>query len=89
MHVCTIANTRAACIGWECGAGLFALSYDSGDRVDAIADAASAAGGKAGVRGPMDMGWLYNRAIEDPDGHILEQVWVDVAAMVTPQAEHV
>lgn len=57
--------------------------------MDAIADAASAAGGKAGVRGPMDMGWLYNRAIEDPDGHILEQVWVDVAAMVTPQAEHV
>ena len=65
------------------------MSHDSRDRVDAIADAASAARGKADVRDPMDMGGLYNRAIEDPDGHILELVWVDVAAMVTPQAEHV
>ena len=70
-------------------AGLFALSHDSRDRVDAIVDAASGAGGKADVRDAMDMGWLYNRAIEDPDGHILELVWVDVAAMVKPQAEHV
>jgi hypothetical protein len=70
-------------------AGLFALSHDSRDRVDAMVDAASASGGKADVRDLMDMGWLYNRAIEDPDGHILELVWIDVATMVTPQAEHV
>ncbi len=78
-----LSDTHLTC------AGLFALSHDSRDRVDAIVDAASVAGGKADVRDPMDMGWLYNRAIEDPDGHILELVWVDVAAMVTPRAEHV
>jgi uncharacterized protein len=70
-----------------CGA-LFALSHDSRNRVDLIVDAASAAGGKADVRDPMDMGWLYNRAIEDPDGHILELVWMDAAAMITREAEH-
>jgi predicted lactoylglutathione lyase len=70
-------------------AALFALSHDSRDRVDAIIDAASAAGGKADVRACMDMGWLYNRAVEDPDGNILELVWMDVAAMVTPEPESV
>jgi predicted lactoylglutathione lyase len=70
-------------------AAMFALCFDSRDRVDAIVNAASMAGGKADVRGLMDMGWMYNRAIEDPDGHILELVWMDVAAMVTSQAEHV
>jgi predicted lactoylglutathione lyase len=70
-------------------AALFALLHDSRNSVDATVDAASATGGKADVRDRMDMGWLYNRAIEDPDGHILELVWMDVAAMVTPEVEHV
>lgn len=68
---------------------LLALSHDSREHVDAVAGAAAAAGGKADVRDRMDMGWLYNRAVEDPDGHIVELVWTDVAAMVTPQAERV
>ena len=24
------------------------------------------------------MGFMYNRAIEDPDGHVLEFVWMDL-----------
>jgi predicted lactoylglutathione lyase len=48
--------------------------------VDAIVEAAGVAGGKADPRAPTDMGWLYNRAFEDPDGHIFEAVWVDMAA---------
>ena len=48
-----------------------------------MVNAASAAGGRTDVRERIDMGWLCNRALEDPDGHILELVWTDVAAMPT------
>jgi predicted lactoylglutathione lyase len=60
---------------------LLALSRDSREEVDAIAEAAAAAGGKADTRERMDMGWLYNRSFEDPDGHVFEAVSVDMAAM--------
>jgi len=60
---------------------LLALTRDSREQVDAIAEAAAAAGGKADIRAPMDMGWLYNRTFEDPDGHVFEAVSVDMAAM--------
>lgn len=36
--------------------------------------------GKADVRPPVDMGWLYNRAFEDPDGHVFEAYWIDPQA---------
>jgi predicted lactoylglutathione lyase len=65
---------------------LLALALDGRNSVDVVADAAAAAGGKADVRERMDMGWMYNRAVEDPDGHILELVWMDVAAMANSQA---
>jgi uncharacterized protein len=28
----------------------------------------------------MDMGFMYNRTVEDPDGHVLELVWMDMSA---------
>lgn len=59
---------------------LLALSRDSREEVDAIADAAAAAGGKADVRERMDLGWLYNRAFQDPDGHVFEAVSMDMGA---------
>ena len=70
-----LADSQRTC------AVLLALSQDARERVDATAEAAAAAGGKADVREPMDMGWLYNRAVEDPDGHILELVWMDPTAV--------
>lgn len=60
---------------------LLAVTRDSRAEVDAIAEAAAAAGGRADVRAPSDLGWLYNRAFEDPDGHVFEAVWADMAAM--------
>ncbi len=60
---------------------LLALSRDSREEVDAIAEAAASAGGKAETRERMDLGWLYNRSFEDPDGHVFEAVSVDMAAM--------
>jgi predicted lactoylglutathione lyase len=62
---------------------LLALAQDSRETVDAIVEAAATAGGKADPRAPTDMGWLYNRAFEDPDGHMFEAVWVDMAAVST------
>lgn len=59
---------------------LLALSRDSREEVDAIAEAAAAAGGKADMRERVDMGWLYNRAFEDLDGHVFEALWVDMEA---------
>ena len=73
-----------------CGA-MLALLQASRDEVDGVLAAAVRAGGKADVRNRMDLGWMYNRAVEDPDGHVLELVWLDVAAMAAaqPQVEHV
>jgi predicted lactoylglutathione lyase len=59
---------------------LLALSRDSRNEVDAIVEAASSAGGRADPREPQDMGWLYTRAFEDPDGHVFEAIWMDMEA---------
>jgi len=76
-----VADARAAC------AVQLALSCGSRAEVDAFVQAAAAAGGRADTRKPMDLGWLYNRAVEDPDGHVLEAVWVDPARMPPSPAQ--
>jgi predicted lactoylglutathione lyase len=62
---------------------LIALTRDSREEVDAIVEAAAATGGKADIREPQDMAWLYNRAFEDPDGHVFEalaaETWAALA----------
>jgi len=62
---------------------LLALTLESRAAVDAMVKAAAAAGGKADPRPATDMGWLYNRAFEDADGHTFEAVFADVSAMPT------
>lgn len=69
-----IADAHATC------QVLLAISLDSHEEVDAISAAATTAGGKADPRPPVDMGWLYNRAFEDVDGHVFEALWIDVNA---------
>lgn len=59
---------------------LLCLSCDSREEVDALAGAAAGAGGKADIRDPMDLGFMYNRAFEDPDGHVFELVWMNPEA---------
>ena len=58
---------------------LIALSRDSREAVDAITEAAAAAGGRADVREAQDYGFMYGRSFEDPDGHVFEPVWMDMA----------
>ncbi|MGO4705326.1 VOC family protein [Microvirga sp. 2MCAF38] len=64
---------------------LMALSRDSREEVDAIVEAAAAAGGKADIRERQDLGFMYVRTFEDPDGHVFEPVWMDVAAAMAGQ----
>jgi predicted lactoylglutathione lyase len=59
---------------------LIALSRDSREDVDAITASAASGGGKADIRKPQDMGFLYSRAFSDPDGHVFEPMWMDSKA---------
>ncbi len=59
---------------------LLCLSHDSQASVDAIVDAAVAAGGKPEPTPTQDLGFMYGRSFEDPDGHIWEIMWMDLAA---------
>jgi len=59
---------------------LLALSIDSRQEVDRLAEAGAAAGGRADIREPQDSGFMYNRAVEDLDGHVFELMWMDMGA---------
>ncbi|MBX3561147.1 MAG: lactoylglutathione lyase [Sphingomonas sp.] len=58
---------------------LIAISEGSREGVDDIADKALAAGGRE-PRDRQDFGFMYSRSFEDPDGHIWEPMWMDMAA---------
>ncbi len=57
-----------------------ALSVDSRTEVDALVAAGAAAGGRADANPPEDHGFMYQRTIADPDDHIWEPFWMDMAA---------
>ena len=59
---------------------LYALSRDSREAVDAIAEAGLKAGGSE-QRPKEDYGFMYSRAIADLDGHVWEYVWMDMSQM--------
>ena len=58
---------------------LIALSRDNRAAVDAIVEAALAAGGST-FSEPQDHGFMYGRAFRDLDGHVWEAFWMDPAA---------
>jgi predicted lactoylglutathione lyase len=58
---------------------LLCLSADSREAVDEITAKALGAGGRE-IRPAEDHGFMYGRAFEDPDGHIWEPMWMDMAA---------
>ncbi|AWK08573.1 glyoxalase [Streptomyces spongiicola] len=58
---------------------IVALSAESREKVDELADAALAAGGSP-ANEPMDHGFMYGRSFQDPDHHIWEVVWMDPQA---------
>lgn len=59
---------------------LVALSCDSRQQVDELADKAMVAGGSA-FRPAQDHGFMYERSYQDLDGHVWEVFWMDPAAI--------
>ncbi len=49
--------------------------------VSRLVMAGAAAGGTADINPPEDHGFMFQRTIADPDGHIWEPFWMDPAAM--------
>ncbi|TCM17128.1 hypothetical protein EDF56_106244 [Novosphingobium sp. PhB165] len=60
---------------------LIALSAESRDDVDSIVNRAAAAGGTADPDPVQDLGFMYNRHVEDPDGYVWEVMWMDPSAV--------
>lgn len=54
-----------------------ALTCDSREEVDRLVEAGAAAGGTADANPPEDHGFMYQRTILDPDGHVWEPFWMD------------
>lgn len=60
---------------------MLAISCDSRASVDVLCEAAAATGGTLDVNPMQDLGFMYSRNIADPDGHVWEPMWMDVAAI--------
>jgi predicted lactoylglutathione lyase len=60
---------------------LIALTADSKDEVDAVIEKGVAAGGRADPNPVQDLGFMFNRHIEDPDGNVWELLWMNPSAM--------
>jgi predicted lactoylglutathione lyase len=60
---------------------MLAISCDDRAAVDAMNAAAAANGGTADINPKQDLGFMYNRNLADPDGHVWEAMWMDPAAI--------
>jgi len=76
---------RDAAEGRTYSQALLRLSCTDRTAVDRLARIAGWAGGHADPHPIEDLGLLYGRSFEDPDGHVWEAVWIDDAAAIAPQ----
>lgn len=65
----------------KAGEVMLALSCDSRDAVNTMADAAGKAGGVVDCNSLQDRGSMFSRSFEDPDGHVWEALWMDPKGM--------
>lgn len=66
---------------------ILAVSAESREEVDRLADAALAAGGTPATDA-VDHGFMYYRSFHDPDGHMWEVTWMEPAAVETGPAAY-
>jgi hypothetical protein len=59
---------------------ILALSAESREQVDELADKALEAGG-APANDPIEMDFMYGRSFQDLDGHLWELIWMDPSAL--------
>ena len=57
-----------------------AIALESRDAVDAMLETGLAAGG-AEPNDPQDLGFMYSRDLDDPDGNALSFLWMDPTAV--------
>lgn len=69
-------TTKEICDTRKSAEAILALSTDSRTEVDQILRKSVEAGGIE-VSKPQDMGWMYERSFQDPDGHLWEVVYMD------------
>lgn len=60
---------------------MLALTCENQEAVDAMNVAAAANGGVADINPVQDLGFMYNRNLADPDGHVWEAFWMDPSAV--------
>lgn len=60
---------------------LTTLAEDSREAADAAVARAVSAGGREDRSADQDMGFLYSRRVEDPDGHTFNLMHLDLEAM--------
>lgn len=59
---------------------IIAISAESREEVDELADTALAQGGSP-AKEPMELDFMYGRSFRDPDGHHWEVFWMDPSAI--------
>jgi predicted lactoylglutathione lyase len=57
-------------------AALIAISAESKADVDTMVEQAGKTGGAADPNPKQDLGFMYGRSFEDPDGHVWEVIWM-------------
>ena len=60
---------------------MLCLSMENREAVDTMNTTAADKGGTADINPGQDLGFMYSRALADPDGHIWEAMWMDPTAM--------
>jgi uncharacterized protein len=73
-------TTRPICPPGSSEVSLALTCGEKGD-VNRLVAAGAAHGGTADVNPPEDHGFMFQRTIADPDGHIWEPFWMDPAAI--------
>ena len=66
---------------------IICLGQESREAVDRVAEAAEAAGGRIGFEPVGIEGPMYGRAFEDLDGHLIENMYMDMEAFAAAQAQ--
>jgi len=59
---------------------MIGISVENPEKVDEMVNTAIASGGTE-ARAPQDLGFMYTRSVNDPDGHIWEFFWMDPSGM--------
>lgn len=60
---------------------MLCVNCDSRPDVDTLVMAGAGSGGTPDLHPPQDHGFMYQRTIVDPDGHVWEPMWMDTAAI--------